>query len=399
MKTIALSAQSCVSSDIRKAYLPTMGPGHRFRFCLNCVLFIFLTFEAQAHDPGLSSAMVTVGNEQIEVLLGFAQKDVESMLAADTNSDDIDTAKGFAAMRSRLESVVANEFSLYWGNQRAVPDQTRAQRKDSQNIEILLHFQRSNSREVRLFSTLFEGLPMGHRQFLTVRTTSGADLGQVMFSAKENSLQIDLPAVAADTTAANKSYPSLSFLNLGVEHIWLGADHLLFVFGLLLLVKSRWMLFRTITAFTVAHSITLALATLGYAHLPGLLLNAAIALSILILGVEIVRSGSGGTSITVLHPWIVAFAFGLLHGFGFASGLSALGLPPASIPLALVMFNVGVEIGQLSFVLLILLLERSFRQLEIRWPGWVQAMPGYTVGSLGVFWTIQRAAMLLGIIS
>jgi len=93
------------------------------------------------------------------------------------------------------------------------------------------------------------------------------------------------------------------------------------------------------------------------------------------------------------------FAFGLLHGFGFASGLSALGLPAADIPLALVMFNVGVEIGQLSFVLLILLLERSFRQLEIRWPRWVRALPGYTVGSLGAFWTIQRAAMLLGIIS
>ncbi len=170
------------------------------------------------------------------------------------------------------------------------------------------------------------------------------------------------------------------------------------MFGLLLLVKSQWMLFKTITAFTVAHSITLALATLGYAHLPGPPLNAAIALSILILGVEIVRSKSGGTSVTTLHPWIVAFAFGLLHGFGFASGLSALGLPAADIPLALVMFNVGVEIGQVSFVLLILLLERSFRQLEIRWPRWVQALPGYTVGSLGAFWTIQRAAMLLGII-
>ena len=147
------------------------------------------------------------------------------------------------------------------------------------------------------------------------------------------------------------------------------------------------------------HSITLGLATFGYAHLPGPLLNAAIALSILILGVEIVRSGNGQTSMTILHPWIVAFAFGLLHGFGFASGLSALGLPVTSIPLALVMFNVGVEIGQISFVVLILLLERSFRQLEIRWPRWVQALPGYTVGSLGAFWTIQRAAMLLGILS
>jgi hydrogenase/urease accessory protein HupE len=207
-----------------------------------------------------------------------------------------------------------------------------------------------------------------------------------------------LPAVTAPTLDLNKSHPFLAFLKLGVEHIWFGVDHLLFVFGLLLLVKSRWMLMKTVTAFTVAHSITLALATLGYAHLAGPPLNAAIAFSILILGVEIVRSRNGATTITIRHPWVVAFAFGLLHGFGFASGLSALGVPAADIPLALVMFNVGVEIGQLSFVLLILLLERSFRQLEIRWPRWVQALPGYTVGSLGAFWTVQRAAMLLGII-
>jgi len=367
-----------------------------FRLWVGSFLFIFLTFQAWAHDPGLSSAKVTVGNEQIDVLLGFAQKDVESMLAAGTNAAHIDTSKGFAAIQSELESVATNEFGLYWGKQRAIPNQTTARRKDAQNIEISLHFQRPNSGQVRLVSTLIERLPLGHRQFLSVQTTSGANLGQVMLSAKQNSLQIDLPVYSV---ASNKSYSFFAFLKLGVEHIWLGVDHLLFVFGLLLLVKSRWMLLKTVTAFTVAHSITLALATLGYAHLPGPPLNAAIALSILILGVEIIRSGSGETSVTVLHPWIVAFAFGLLHGFGFASGLSALGLPAADIPLALVMFNVGVEIGQVSFVLLVLLLERSFRQLEIRWPRWVQALPGYTVGSLGAFWTIQRAAMLLGIIS
>jgi len=381
MKSIALSAKI------------------RFGLCVGFFLFIFLTIRAHAHDPGLSSANLTVGNEQLDVLLGFAQKDAESMVAAGTNAADADTLKDFAAIQPELESVATNEFRLYCGKQRAIPNQATARRKDAQNIEILLRFQRPNSGQVRLVSALFERLPLGHRQFLSVQTTMRADLGQAMLSAKENSFQIDLPAVTANTIAStNKSYSFFAFLKLGVEHIWLGVDHLLFVFGLLLLVKSRWMLFKTVTAFTVAHSITLALATLGYAHLPGPPLNAAIALSILILGVEIVRSGSAGTSITTLHPWIVAFAFGLLHGFGFASGLSALGLPAAHIPLALVMFNVGVEIGQVSFVLLILLLERSFRQLEIRWPRWVQALPGYTVGSLGAFWTVQRAAILLGII-
>ncbi len=182
----------------------------------------------------------------------------------------------------------------------------------------------------------------------------------------------------------------------GIRHISLGADHLLFLLGLLLIVKDRWMLIKTVSAFTVAHSITLALATLGYANAPVVPLNVAIALSILFLGPEIVRVWRGESSFTIRHPWVVAFAFGLLHGFGFASALTSAGLPRTELPLALLSFNVGVEIGQLGFVLLILLLERAFRILQICWPRWVQAVPGYTVGSLGAFWAIQRVLILLG---
>jgi hydrogenase/urease accessory protein HupE len=182
----------------------------------------------------------------------------------------------------------------------------------------------------------------------------------------------------------------------GIRHILFGADHMLFVLGLLLIVKNGWMLVKTVSAFTVAHSITLAIATLGYATVPAPPLNAAIALSILFLGPEIVRSWRGETSFTIRHPWVVAFAFGLLHGFGFASALTSAGLPRHELPLALVSFNVGVELGQLGFIALILALERSFRVLEIRWPRWAQALPGYTVGTLGAFWTVQRLALLFG---
>ena len=186
------------------------------------------------------------------------------------------------------------------------------------------------------------------------------------------------------------------YMRLGVEHILLGVDHLLFVLGLLLIVGNRRMLFKTVTAFTIAHSITLAIATLGYASAPVPPLTAAIALSILFLGPEIVRVWRGQTSFTIRHPWVVAFAFGLLHGFGFASGLSTLGLPSAEIPIALLLFNLGVELGQISFVILILLLLRSFHMLEIHWPRWVELLPGYAVGSLGAFWTIQRVMMMIG---
>ncbi len=189
-----------------------------------------------------------------------------------------------------------------------------------------------------------------------------------------------------------------TYLRLGTDHILTGVDHLLFVLGLLLIVGNRWTLFKTITAFTVAHSITLAVATLGYASAPLPPLNAAIAMSILFLGPEIVRVWRGQTSLTIRYPWVVAFAFGLLHGFGFASGLKATGLPQTDIAWALLLFNVGVEIGQVFFVFLMLAMARSYRTLEIRWPRWALALPGYAVGTLGAFWTIQRTAMLLGVI-
>jgi hydrogenase/urease accessory protein HupE len=185
------------------------------------------------------------------------------------------------------------------------------------------------------------------------------------------------------------------YLALGFNHILQGIDHLLFVLGLLIIVQGWRMLVKTVTAFTVAHSITLALATLGYAYLPGPPLQVAIALSILFLGPEIVRFWRGQTSFTIRHPWVVAFGFGLLHGFGFASGLSTLGMPKAEIPLALLMFNIGVEIGQLAFVILMLAAWRSLQVLAFRWPRWVELIPGYAIGILGAFWTIQRTAMML----
>ena len=188
---------------------------------------------------------------------------------------------------------------------------------------------------------------------------------------------------------------ALSYVQLGVQHILLGVDHLLFVLGLMLIVSDRWTLVKTITSFTLAHSITLAIATLGYARAPLPPLNAAIALSILFLGPEVVRTWRGETSFTIRHPWVVAFAFGLLHGFGFASGLTSMGLPQAEIPLALLLFNVGVELGQMAFVVLVILLERSFRVLEVHWPRLVERLPGYAVGTLGAYWTIQRTLILL----
>jgi hydrogenase/urease accessory protein HupE len=207
-------------------------------------------------------------------------------------------------------------------------------------------------------------------------------------------LKPERPSITLGSDAAPQR-TAFTYLILGIEHIALGVDHLLFVLGLLLIVRSRWVLVKTITAFTVSHSIALAAATFSVVSVPAAPLNAAIALSILFLGPEIVRTWRGESSFTIRHPWAVAFLFGLLHGFGFASGLTSLGLPREEIPLALLLFNVGVEIGQLAFVLLVIALERSFRVLEMRWPAPALRLPGYLVGTLGAFWTISTVTAMV----
>jgi len=182
------------------------------------------------------------------------------------------------------------------------------------------------------------------------------------------------------------------FVVLGFEHILSGADHLLFIFGLLLLVPGTWALVKTITAFTVAHSITLAAATLGYVTPPAAPIEAAIALSIVFLGVEVLRKYRGGTSLMIRQPWVVAFAFGLLHGLGFAGALRDAGLPQSDIPLALVSFNIGVEISQLVFVACIMVGLGVLKRIYGHWPRQLTLLPAYLVGSVGAFWLILRVS-------
>ena len=183
---------------------------------------------------------------------------------------------------------------------------------------------------------------------------------------------------------------------LGIEHILAGLDHLLFVLALLLLVQGTRRLIATITAFTVAHSLTLFAATLGWLNLPSPPVEAVIALSIVFLAGEIVHARQGRPGLTQRRPWIVAFSFGLLHGLGFAGALAEVGLPPLSIPTALLFFNVGVEIGQLIFIAVVLgaiaVARRIARRLKFNAPSWWWRVPPYAIGSIASFWLVQRVA-------
>ncbi len=188
----------------------------------------------------------------------------------------------------------------------------------------------------------------------------------------------------------------VDYLQLGLDHILGGIDHLLFVFGLLLLVRGDTrLLAKIITAFTVGHSVTLSLAALGLVRYPTQLIELIIALSIFFVAVELSRSGGPESSVMRRRPWAIAVCFGLLHGLGFAGALAEIGLPAGEIPLALLAFNAGIELGQLAFVFAILLAQRLLQPLLDAAPRWVEQIPLYAMGSLAAFWCFERLAAVL----
>jgi hydrogenase/urease accessory protein HupE len=182
---------------------------------------------------------------------------------------------------------------------------------------------------------------------------------------------------------------------LGIEHILLGFDHLLFVLALVLLVPDLRRLLGTITGFTIGHSLTLALAVLGFVHVPQAPVEAGIALSICVLAIEIARSNAGRITLVQRAPWVVAVLFGLLHGLGFAGALAEVGLPEGEIPLALFAFNLGIEAGQLAFVVVVRGILAVLRRLPLRWPAPVMQLPAYAIGSLAAFWLFERIGTVL----
>jgi hydrogenase/urease accessory protein HupE len=199
---------------------------------------------------------------------------------------------------------------------------------------------------------------------------------------------IDIEAAAGPLQVAR------TFVIHGVDHILFGFDHLLFVLALVLIARDWRSLLWTVTAFTAAHSITLTLATLGFVNVPGPPVEAAIALSILLLAAEIIRIRRGQPSVTARRPWLVAFAFGLLHGLGFAGALADLSLPAGDIPLALLFFNIGVEIGQLLFIAVVILIVASARLLNVPRPvgRYAFATATYAIGIMASVWFAERVA-------
>jgi hypothetical protein len=262
-------------------------------------------------------------------------------------------------------------------------------------------------------------VPGARIQHLTYRLDRGSLIGERISIIGLSALQIDvlLRLNLADGTThsailrpgspsfqipkrATKGDVAWSYTRMGVIHILEGIDHLLFVFAMMLLVTRFWRLLKTITAFTLAHSVTLALATLGVVNVPSAPTEAIISLSIVFVAVEIIRKRNGQVGFAEQNPWIVAFIFGLFHGLGFAGALSEIGVPAHEVPLALLMFNVGVELGQIIFVCVVLgvlVVVRRIKLPSISRPTLRYACalaPVYAIGSVAAFWTIERVLSL-----
>lgn len=208
------------------------------------------------------------------------------------------------------------------------------------------------------------------------------------------------PATSSFIVAASPGLKQVAgtYLRLGVEHILTGWDHLLYILGMLLLVRGWRRVLLTMTAFTATHSLTLTAAALGWVNVPQRPVEACIALSILFVASEIVRAREGRSGMSERWPWAISFAFGLLHGFGFAGALSEIGLPPKAIPLALLFFNCGVEVGQVIFIAAIFIVAISAGRLMAKFPlsspRWAWRIPPYAIGAVAAFWFLQRISFM-----
>jgi hydrogenase/urease accessory protein HupE len=250
------------------------------------------------------------------------------------------------------------------------------------------------------------GLAGKRIDFVGLQATITDVLVRVQLLDGTHSTTLVHPSHAWVEVAASQGIASVAgaYFMLGIEHILFGTDHLLFVLGLMLMVRDRWMLLKTITAFTVAHSITLAGATLDFVRVPGPPIEAAIALSIVLVAVEIVNARRGIPSFAARWPWLIAFSFGLLHGFGFAGALAEVGLPHHAIPVALLFFNLGVEFGQLVFVAMVwtvggllrraATLHRTPSQLVMAMNR-IDVMAAYAIGAVASFWLVERTYAFL----
>ncbi len=340
------------------------------------------------HDPGLSSAVVRVTDEGFEARLTFSPTDVEVLVPLDADRDGAVSRVEFETARTRITNALMDSFEIAVDD-RAVPITTAdvSPRIEEDNVQARLLFDTADGRRLTVRSAWLKQLPFGHRQYLAIVDRDGHELERRLLDAENPSVAVIL---GSDTTRATRAADAEfgSFFSLGVEHIVTGYDHLLFLLALLIggggLVASA----KIITSFTVAHSITLAVAVLGLVEIPSVFVEAMIALSIIYVGAENLLGRQFG------RRWVITFLFGLVHGFGFASILREVGLGTgAEVALPLLSFNVGVEFGQIVLALMIVPLIQQFRKRSTSFELCAR-LTSVAVVILGAHWLVERTVLL-----
>lgn len=356
---------------------------------------LVLAVAARAHDPGLSTAQGQITSAGLEITVGFSPADAELLLPPETRVSGKWTQAEFVAAQPLLAGLAPQVLELKAGGVAVAPRETRVQLAAGDALNFLLIYPTPKPGPLMLRSPKLAELPPGHRQFLMMGDEAGSTIGKKLLSAKDDTLELIVPEAGGGGGAVAPATPAEAptfwgFLRLGVEHIWTGYDHLLFLFALLVVCRTFRSIVKIITCFTLAHSITLALATLDVVNLPSRFVEPVIAASIVYVGVEnLLRCGEEPKG-----RWALTFAFGLIHGFGFASVLKELGVGQggSGLLMPLFTFNFGVELGQIAIAAVVLPLVWHLRKNE----GFVKrGVPvlSAVVALAGTYWLLERTVL------
>jgi hydrogenase/urease accessory protein HupE len=328
---------------------------------------------------GLAAAITMAGPD---LMLALAH--LETITPADANRDGKLTAEEIAASVERLRKLAADSLVLEFDGHKMTPGPARFALDEKDNFRIEMTYAGARPTQLRARATLFQHLPPDHLQFLAVHETDGQTLGNKMLRPTDDTLEVKIPNESAAPTHRVSSF--LDFLKLGVEHIWTGYDHLTFLFALLLVCADFKSAIQVVTFFTVAHSFTLAFATLDLVRVSGRLVEPAIAASIVYVGVENFVRPEGPKG-----RWLITFLFGLVHGFGFASVLRDLGVASGTtgVTVPLVAFNLGVELGQIVIAAVLLPVIWQLRKWNAFRERGVPACSS-VVAAVGGYWLVAR---------
>lgn len=338
----------------------------------------------QAHDPGLSSVQLALRANQIEAVLVFARADIDALVPLDQNPAA--SSPKVLPRRARLEMLALSALEIAIDGQRVPASRPRTSVDGNNNVEFDLVFPVAPRGRLFVRSAILSNLAFGHRQFVSVHGATNELLEEHLLSAKFDSFEMEPAAQIGNKESVSRQNSFGAFLTLGVKHILLGYDHLLFLFALLIVCDRFRAVVKIVTCFTLAHSLTLALATLDVVQIPGRIVEPVIAASIVYVSLENIFRRDA-----LRWRWLLTFVFGLIHGFGFATVLREMGVASSGreVVVPLVAFNLGVELGQVGLASIFLPCFWQIKTLPVFQKRWI-TVASMCVAMLGTYWFVER---------